>query len=243
MKATLVGYTVSVNLDAFSRRWNEENEEWQEGDAQLLMEAAGRLCYGSWHRPNADTATNETYLANIQDHKHFSVLEHGSASFLLTGISRSCSHQLCRHRHHSVSQLSERFVNLTDAEPVIPPAIREHVDADVLDRWLIGFAEAVSEYERIVAHLLSQGLRPKQAREAARCVMPSMTETKMVYTSNVRGWREMIEKRASVHADREIRAVAVEIFKQLVALWPNCFQDMELHTPDGHEAVRMKEIP
>ena len=55
---------------------------------QALAEFAGRACYQSWHKPNPATATNAGYLAHILDVGHLSVLEHGTATFYLTGVSR-----------------------------------------------------------------------------------------------------------------------------------------------------------
>src|SRR5262249_12043524 len=77
---------------------------------QALAEFAGRACYQSWRKPNPSTATNAGYLRHILEVGHMSVLEHGSVSFYITGISRSLTHELIRHRHFSYSQLSQRSV-------------------------------------------------------------------------------------------------------------------------------------
>src|SRR4051794_31644263 len=68
---------------------------------QALAEFAGRACYQSWGKPNPATATNAGYLRHILEVGHLSVLEHGTVSFYLTGISRSLTHELIRHRHFS----------------------------------------------------------------------------------------------------------------------------------------------
>lgn len=245
MNVTLVGYTVATNLDAFDAGWNAGNGEWS-GGAQYLMEGAGRLCYQSWKRPNPDTATNEGYLGNILDHKHFSVLEHGVATFLITGVSRTLTHEIIRHRHLSPSELSQRFVNMDSCAAVIPPLYRR-ADAHfpVAQAHLEGeFENAKRVYGKLVSAFEGsigpdgEKVTRKQAREAARAVLPGMTETKIVLTGNVRAWRGVIEQRATVHADKEIRALAVEIFKQLKGLWPNCFQDMAVAVDaDGYEIV------
>lgn len=43
---------------------------------------------------------------------HESVLEHASASFEVSGISRACSHQIVRHRLAAYSQESQRYVEM-----------------------------------------------------------------------------------------------------------------------------------
>ena len=52
-----------------------------------LVEFAGRACYQSWSKPNPRTATNAAYVRHIIDVGHFSVLEHASVSFYITGVS------------------------------------------------------------------------------------------------------------------------------------------------------------
>src|SRR5947209_1071046 len=88
-----------------------------------LTEFAGRACYQSWSKPNPKTATNASYIKHIIDVGHFSVLEHASVSFYITGVSRSCTHELIRHRNFSYSQLSQRYVPEGDSHVVIPPGM------------------------------------------------------------------------------------------------------------------------
>jgi len=75
-------------------------------DGEALVEFAGRACYQSFHKPNPKTASNEGYLAHILETGHGSVLEHASVSIYITGVSRSFTHELIRHRHFSFSELS-----------------------------------------------------------------------------------------------------------------------------------------
>ena len=92
---------------------------------QALAEFAGRACYQSWRKPNPVTATNAGYLRHILEVGHLSVLEHGTVSFYLTGVSRSLTHELIRHRHFSYSQLSQRYVPEHDSQVVLPPGIED----------------------------------------------------------------------------------------------------------------------
>lgn len=194
-------------------------------DADELSEYSGRTCYQSWSKPNPETATNAGYLKNILDSYHFSVLEHASVTFYIEGVSRSLTHELVRHRHLSYSQLSQRFVDESSVELVVPPALRGSDErASLLDA--MEFAKEI--YNSIVESLLSNGLPRKKAREAARAVLPNMTETKIVVTGNHRAWREFLTKRNSPGADAEIRELAQEILGQLKKIAPNTYQDMEL---------------
>lgn len=197
--------------------------------SDLIAEFGGRLCYQSWDRPNPVTATNAGYLANIIKQQHFSVLEHASASFYVAGVSRSLSHELVRHRHLSFSQLSQRFVDeggSTRAAFIVPPAFRDSED----ERGVLfdTTGAALEAYYHLDALLVSRGLTRKQAREAARAVLPNATETQFLVTGNMRAWREVIAKRISPHADAEIQLFAREVLTILKRIAPNTFQDMEV---------------
>lgn len=192
--------------------------------ASALAEGAGRACYASWNKPNPVTATNAGYLANIMDHQHFSVLEHGSASFYLQGVSRSLTHELVRHRHFSFSQLSQRYVDSSEMDYVVPPAMRGDAPLESIlqDRWNV----AIEDYEAAVTKLQQlKGMSRKKAREAARALLPNMTETRLVLTGNLRAYRDMIAKRYSIHADAEICELAGLLLAKLRVLAPNVFQD------------------
>ncbi|MEV1291699.1 FAD-dependent thymidylate synthase [Pseudonocardia sp. NPDC049635] len=208
---------------------------------QALAEFAGRACYQSWSKPNPRTATNAGYIRHILEVGHLSVLEHGSVSFYLTGISRSLTHELIRHRHFSYSQLSQRYVPERDAAMVEPDVIAD--DPELHELFQQASANALASYEKLLeglekrfADVPNGTLRRKQARQAARSVLPNATETRIVVTGNYRAWRHFIAMRASEHADVEIRELAVECLRQLQREVPNVFADFEIQKlADGTE--------
>ena len=208
---------------------------------QALAEFAGRACYQSWKKPNPATATNAGYLRHILEVGHLSVLEHGSVSFYITGISRSLTHELIRHRHFSYSQLSQRYVPERDAAVVEPDVIAD--DPELHARFVAATEAAAEAYTELLAGLERKfadepnaTLRRKQARQAARAVLPNATETRIVVTGNYRAWRHFIAMRASEAADVEIRALAVECLRQLQKAAENVFSDFAVSTlPDGTE--------
>ncbi len=200
---------------------------------QALAEFAGRACYQSWRKPNPATATNAGYLRHILQVGHLSVLEHGTVTFYLTGVSRSLTHELIRHRHLSYSQLSQRYVPERDANMVEPDVIA--ADPELHARFLAATEASVAAYTELLAALESRfadepnaTLRRKQARQAARSVLPNATETRIVVTGNYRAWRHFVAMRATEHADVEIRALAVECLRQLHKAAPNVFGDFEI---------------
>ena len=81
-------------------------------------------------------------------------------------------------------------------------------------------------------------LRRKQARQAARAVLPNATETRIVVTGNYRAWRHFIAMRASEHADVEIRRLAIACLRQLTDVAPAVFADFDIAVlADGTEVA------
>lgn len=210
---------------------------------QALAEFAGRACYQSWKKPNPATATNAGYLAHILEVGHLSVLEHSSVSFYFTGVSRSLTHELIRHRHFSYSQLSQRYVPERDAAMVEPAVIAD--DPELHKRFVAAAEASVQAYTELLEGLEQRftdepnaTLRRKRARQAARAVLPNATETRIVVTGNYRAWRHFIGMRATEHADVEIRELAVECLRQLQGVAPSVFNDFVISAlPDGTEVA------
>lgn len=201
---------------------------WGDGlptDADALGEAAGRICYKSFSRPNPKTADNAGYLSNIIAQGHYSVLEHSSVTFLVQGVSRALLTELTRHRHISFSVVSQRYVDYANTQPVVPPAIREAGgDAEAIMRSAYTYSTGL--YEGLVKTLRGKGLSRKQAREAARSVLPNAAPVDMVVTGNLRAWRDVLGKRWHVAADAEIREFAGLVLERLRKVAPNSFQDV-----------------
>jgi thymidylate synthase (FAD) len=213
-------------------------------DGEKLAEFAGRLCYMSQKNP-ANRSTRE-YLENIKKQGHGSVLEHANYSLLLEGVSRSLTHELIRHRAgFAYSQLSQRYVDESQANFVMPPAI---IGDEALEQsWTEQVEGAQRSYVALVEQLMTRYAwvsdkvhRRKMAREAARGVLPNSTETKIVVTGNARAWRTMLELRSSEGAEFEIRRCALMIIRVLQAESPAFFSDFEIYQAgDRAEAAKI----
>jgi thymidylate synthase (FAD) len=213
---------------------------------EALTEVAGRICYMSFGKGRK---SNREYLDNILASKHGSVLEHAVWCLLLTGISRALTHELVRHRAgFGYSQLSQRYVDESDARYVVPPLYQENPElrekwqrsVDYLRIAYAELAEATAEYVQKKHPDMTPRDRRKWARQAARSILPNATETKIFVTGNSRAWRHFLELRGSVHADTEIRLLAVEVCRTLKSESPHIFQDIELvDEPDGMPSVRV----
>jgi len=214
-------------------------------DGERLAEFAGRLCYMSQGNP-AKRPTRE-YLENIKKQGHGSVLEHSNYSLLLEGVSRSLTHELVRHRAgFAYSQLSQRYVDESKANFVVPPAIIG--DKALEEKWRGEVEGAQNTYVALVEQLMERYAwvadrvhRRKMSREAARAVLPNATETKIVVTGNARAWRTMLELRSSEGAELEIRRFAVATLRLLQREAPGLFSDFVIYVAeDRREAAKVE---
>lgn len=252
LKVTYVAETTFRSVEASNAIWKRTGGvpdnmdsgvwmDWEGSGSEELSEFSGRVCYESWNRPNPATATTEGYLKHILEVKHHSVLEHGSATVYIEGCSRSCTHELVRHRHFSYSQLSQRFVVLKQSEPwvpdvdfVVPPLFAgdEVAETILMSAWKQAcdhYDQLIERGEQLLENTETGSLAArKRAREAARSVLPNMTPTAIVVTGNHRAWRDAILKRATLEADAEISKLFVMIFNELRRWQPHLYQDMHV---------------
>ena len=236
----------AVDATEADRFLADHGVSWQtdtEVGGEHLAEMAGRLCYMSFAKPRP--GGNKAYLDHIMEVGHGSVLEHAVWNFVITGVSRSLTHEIVRHRAGwAYSQLSQRYVDESIAEYVEPDVIADDPEAHAL--WLEAVTHAHQAYMRLVEKLgekfkgePDKTLRRKLARQAARSVLPNATETKIFVSANARALRHFIELRASRHAETEIRKLAVKMLEIMQVEAPNLFADYRLEQlPDGtREAV------
>ena len=225
---------------------------WQsdsEVAAEVITETAGRTCYMSFAKPRP--GGNAAYLTHIKEVGHGSVFEHAVWTFLITGVSRSLTHELVRHRAgFGYSQLSQRYVDESVAEYVEPDIIAN--DPELHAIWLDAIAHMHGAYLKLAeglnakladTHAAAAAMLPpdadrttrrKTARQAARSILPNATETKITVTANARALRHFLEQRGSPFAEPEIRKLACAILDVVVKDAPNLFGDYrKIPLPDG----------
>jgi thymidylate synthase (FAD) len=240
----LVGRQVldEAELDRFLADHGVAWESDTEVAGEYLAEVAGRVCYMSFARPRP--GGNKTYLDHILEVGHGSVLEHAVWNFVFTGVSRTLTHELVRHRAgFAFSQLSQRYVDESVAEYIEPDCIS--ADPELHRLWLDAIARSHQAYLKLSEKLQEtfrdepdKTMRRKLARQAARSVLPNATETKIFVTANARALRHFVEMRGDAAADVEIRTLAVAVLKLLQEEAPNLFGDYTLvDLPEGGQAV------
>ncbi len=196
---------MNVELIAITRYLRED------GSPEALLAHAGRVCYRSEGRGDRGAFLR----ARIRE-GHESLIEHASATFEISGISRACSHQLVRHRLASYSQESQRYVDMTEPEWVLPPSIAEDAEARAVWERFAG------EVRQAYRALRERGVR----KEDARFVLPNATATRIVVTMNFRELLTVFRLRISPQAQWEIRQVCVRMLELVYPHAPAVFGDL-----------------
>lgn len=182
-------------------------------EPEKVIEKAGRVAHQSFDKETPDSHIK--FIRMLIKLGHTSVLEHAVASFKISGVSRSLTHQLVRHRIASYTQKSQRYVDESTFEYVTPDKIKENEVALNLYNNFMNYCKET--YKK----LKELGI-PK---EDARFVLPNATKTEIVLTANFREFRHMISLRGSKEAQWEIRRMFIEILKILKEYAPTVFED------------------
>lgn len=154
-------------------------------------------------------------LGQVMDLGHTSVVEHTCFTFAVSGVSRSLTHQLVRHRIASYSQQSQRYVSLTEPQYVVPPTIA-------------GKPETAAAYQTVMQEIWKQYnnlLEQEVPAEDARYVLPNGTMTNILMTMNARELLHFFELRCCQHAQWEIRQLAELMLAEVRKVAPTIFKD------------------
>ena len=226
---------------AKERSAHQTGEEPEFSSVDQLPEMAGRFCYRSWKKGRSTPG----YYENIRSEGHGSILEHSNITLAISGVSRSLTHELVRHRAgFAISQESQRYVNANDIKFVVPPLLlhitRGNENAGEMQDWIYNQKNALAAYESdqalyqeiLEADGYAGRTRKKRSNEAARAQLPNACETKLIWTGNIRALRHFLATRGGAGADLEIRRLALEILSVCEKLAPENFMDLERMEPE-----------
>jgi len=210
-------------------------------EAQVIVAAAAKLCYSASDieaiMQKQTPEVTEKFLNTLAAMGHESPIEHAVFTFGIEGVSRALLAQITRHRIASFSVQSQRYVNMTDFNCVVPPRIAENPEALAIYNEAV--EETKSAYTRLAEVLVkaeteqyvSEGMEPEAAAkkaskavlEDARFILPNGCETKMVVTMNARSLYNFFSLRCCERAQWEIRAVADEMLRLVKQACPQLF--------------------
>jgi len=189
---------------------------------ELAVKHAGQGCYMSWGPKRTWNRDADSYLGNIYNQGHWSVLEHATYTFFLSG-SRTMSAELNRHRGLSPSERSQRYVTKDVLRFVERPEFQRKENLHA--RFVRVIDLTYEQYEEIIDDMKDlqeeQGLfkgktkteSKKNVQQASRALLLGCTETSGNWTGNARTWRHVIDARtrADVKIEPEIRDVMIRV--------------------------------
>src|SRR3990172_916753 len=136
-------------------------------------------------------------IRRVIESGHGSTIEHIVFTFAISGVTRTLSHQLVRHRAGlAFDQQSQRYLDYKHPAYMMPGSIADAPEP-VRDR----FTEEVEGSLAFYGELLEAGI----PGEDARFVMPNATRTNLVMTANLRALIHMSGLRLCTMAQWEIR--------------------------------------
>ena len=179
-------------------------------DPVNVIGQAAAICYDA----NTSRDANLRRAAHCKDKGHLSTLRFAYATFAIEGISRVCSHQLVRIAHAGILQESQRYVEQSNVDWVIPQAVFKLPD-ELYDEW----NEVLMRANTLYNSAIKSGMK----KEDARYILPQSCTTKINLCLNFQGWRDLLANRTSKTAQWEIRDLAVKIERQLQQIAPEIF--------------------
>jgi thymidylate synthase (FAD) len=186
-----------------------------------LIYTACRTCYSElepdeiFRRAVAgevDPARQQKLIQGVIESGHGSTLEHIVFTFGISGVSRTLSHQLVRHRAGvAFDQQSQRYVTYKGASTMLPTSIE---DAEPAVRE--AYENAIGGSMGVYGDLVGAGI----PAEDARFVFPNATRTNLVMTTNLRALIHMSGLRLCTMAQWEIRRLFQLIRHEIFAVSP-----------------------
>jgi len=159
-----------------------------------------------------DPAKMQRLISGVIESGHGSTIEHVTFTFGISGVSRTLSHQLVRHRAGvAFDQQSQRYVSFSHAATMLPGTIAEG-DPALRERYETQVGGSLELY----GDLLAAGI----PGEDARFVFPNATRTNLVMTANLRALIHMAGLRLCTMAQWEIRRLFQLIRHEVFAVSP-----------------------
>ena len=177
---------------------------------------ACRTCYSADMPINIYNSTDDEekmlkLIERVISSGHYSTIEHIQVSFVISNVSRACTHQLVRHRHMSFSQKSQRYVKEKGQfDYIIPPTIEKNPEMK------LKFENLMSEISKVYGELTDAGI----LAEDSRAVLPNATSTSLVASLNLRELIHLANLRLCTRAQYEIRTMVKMMCDALVAEEP-----------------------
>ncbi|UIS73985.1 putative alternative thymidylate synthase [Clostridium phage vB_CpeP_PMQ04] len=166
---------------------------------------AYRICYSkdSWKdiKIKSDKEMCD-FIIPLMMEQHTSPLEHVSFSFAIEEISRACLAQLTRHRTFKFNVQSQRYVDGSNFDFVMPNL--DYLSEDKKIVMAMTLSDYFEEQKQVYKDLIDFGIK----KEDARAILPQATTCNLIVTMDLNNFRNFLRQRKCIHAQKEIRELA-----------------------------------
>jgi thymidylate synthase (FAD) len=206
-------------------------------DDATIMSARGDYMSESLVGATIDDAMDETektrgeLIAGLLRSGHFGPFEHPQAYFAVEGISRVAMAQVTRHRHMSFDVQSQRYVDFSDKDAVIPPSF---VDEDAIHshKWV----DYMEQHWETSVQNYRQAIEDGIPKEDARFFLPQATPVNLTFSANPRSLMHFFDLRNSGSAQWEARDFAQQVLEECESWAPLTFEKYKEHI--NHNSLR-----
>jgi len=173
---------------------------------EIEISNCAKICYGT-------KGDKDITSSLVHGKGHLASLRFAYATILVEDISIACQNQIVRSKHLDFMVQSKRYVDPTkgDFKFIMPEGLSDAEQTMMNNQW----KNAILTYN----NMIDSGVK----KEDARAILPMNTSTKMYITGNLQAHFDAMKLRVSVHAQREIRTVFIEIWRLLTEPYPQVF--------------------
>ena len=187
-------------------------------DDSTIAKLAAAVCVGKeglWMADANHPEIEKGYRTAINS-GHLGILEHIYFTFLVSGVSRSLTLQLVRHRIASYAQQSQRYCKInTDAMWYITPS-----SYNITDKHGASFILRYVKLMQDIAEFYNDAVDCGIPKEDARYALPNSCHTTIVCSMNARSFIEQCRLRLCSRAQWEIRELYELIHKKVAEVYP-----------------------
>ena len=184
-------------------------------------------------------AKTRSFIEKQLSRGHYGPFEHPQITFSVEGVSRVTMAQITRHRHMTFDIQSQRYVDFSDKEAVVPKSLRDpdhfsredgalELSENDMDSWRYTYKALTKAQFDMYEEMVDAGI-PK---EDARFLLPVGTPVNMTFSGNARTFLHLLDMRRKADAQWEIRELSDELIDELKSWMPYTFNYYEEHGPN-----------
>lgn len=181
-----------------------------------------------------NTETSDRLIAYLIKHKHWSPFEMVDMTVEII-TSRGIAQQLIRHRSFSFQEFSQRYAEATYFEPIQirkSGATNRQSSSEVfnpeMNEGSTQASKLINEHLKKSEELYKSLIEAGVAKECARFVLPSTTQTRIYMKGSVRSWIHYLQIRNDENTQLEHREIASKITEIFKEVFPNINKALEL---------------